>query len=84
MSSKQTAVNIRDIFSAPPKTDNAQLNSLNEELRKVRLNIKKVKGDLAKITGGLSDPVSVLNQERGVDITNRMKEAEYDIKKYEQ
>ena len=28
--SKQTVVSIRDIFSAPPKSTNPQLNALNE------------------------------------------------------
>lgn len=35
--------NIRDVFSAPPKSNNQQINAINEHLKSVRLSIKKVK-----------------------------------------
>lgn len=59
---KQNTVNIRDIFSAPPKTNNKKLNDLNEELKNVRFNIKKAKQEITKLSEGLNDPVIVLNQ----------------------
>lgn len=64
---KQNTVSIRDIFSAPPKTNNKRINEINEELRIVRIAIKKAKADIQKITEGMMDPVTVLNQEKGID-----------------
>lgn len=63
---KANTVNIRDIFSAPPKTNNKKLNELNEELKNVRVVIKKVKQEITKLSEGLNDPVIVLNQEKGI------------------
>ena len=69
-------VNIRDIFSAPPKTSNEAVNQLNDELKQMRLGMKKVRGQIDKVNAGMADPVWALNQDRGVEINNRMREVD--------
>ena len=42
----------------------------------MRLNTKKVKSEIDKLASTMNDPVSLLNQDRGVEISNRMRETE--------
>lgn len=77
---KQSTVSIRDIFSAPPKTNNKRINDLNDQLKAIRITIKKVKTDIQKITESLTDPVIVINQEKGIDFEARIRSADEDIR----
>jgi predicted nucleic acid-binding Zn-ribbon protein len=79
---KQSTVSIRDIFSAP-KSSSKRINELNEELRTVRAAIRRVKADIQKLCEGMTDPVSLLNQEKGIDFEARIKSAETRIRQAE-
>ena len=62
---KTNNVNIRDIFSSTPKTNNQNVNNLNQELKQTRFAIKKIKNDIQKTHDCFSDPVALMNQDRG-------------------
>ena len=81
--SKPNTVNIRDIFSSVPKSKNQRVNDLNEELKKVRTANKRIKVEIQKIHEGFSDPLSVLNQDRGTEFKNKIKNTEFEIKTIE-
>lgn len=70
---KQNTVNIRQIFSAPPKSDNKKLNELNEDLKSVRITIKKIKAQIFKLSDAFTDPVVLMNQEKGNDFQTKLK-----------
>ncbi len=72
---KPNSVNIRDIFSATPKTNSQKVNNLNEELKKIRISIKKIKGDIKKMQDGMIDPVVLMNEERGISIKTKIRSA---------
>jgi hypothetical protein len=78
---RQNSVNIRDIFSATPtKSNNQQVNLLNEELKRIRLMIKTVKQDISKLQQSLADPVTMMNEERGIDYKTKIRSTEQGIK----
>lgn len=76
LKASKNTVNIRDIFSAAPKTNNQNVNQLNLELKQTRFAIKKIKGDIQKAQDGLADPVNLLNQDRGHEFKTKMKYAD--------
>ena len=42
--------------------------------------IKKTKTEVQKIENGLTDPVALMNQERGIDYKGKLRSTEADIK----
>ena len=78
---RQNSVNIRDIFSATPtKSNNQQVNLLNEELKRIRLMIKTVKQDISKLQQSLADPGTMMDEERGIDYKTKIRSTEQGIK----